>query len=519
MSLDVDDEFVVDDNKTGPALCLPGLDEAVDTKVVKNPSDELTVAGALGAIACRDMYADCYFLCGSGREQRRVPAHRIVLAASSDVFEAMLYPLVFPEDEKTTTDKAKIEETKTDSAKLSEKEVKKDTSAKSSLPCLEKKDDVMEIELPTVKPVAFRLMLQCVYGDSANIRAEDLPELIGLAKRFNLESVRMLCLQFMEEGVTVDNACTMFENAEKLLGDPTIALPFIEGNALEVFNSAGFDTLSKARLMYLLKSDRLGIDEIDVYKAVLRWGSVECRRQGMKDIPDNKKKVLKDVVQLVRFPLMTMEEIATNVSPTQMLSPEQMLDLFTYVGRPETSKKNKIKSQFPTKPRTGAVDKWSLDPTFKSSSLTLSNNNMTCALTSGSYSAIVGTVSWTKGQHAWRVTRDTGGTQWMILGVSKYQSHQDQSYSCSDVWAISGSNQSYYGGTSGSCTSNLSGGPLDCLLDCDAGSFAIINLSNSQRMDFTVPKNQPLCPHFGPYSTAQITVKPIRVKDFGKKSS
>jgi hypothetical protein len=45
-------------------------------------------------------FADVYFLVGTGKDQRRIPAHRVVLAAASDIFEAMLSPVVFPEDVK-----------------------------------------------------------------------------------------------------------------------------------------------------------------------------------------------------------------------------------------------------------------------------------------------------------------------------------------------------------------------------------------------------------------------------------
>jgi hypothetical protein len=75
-----------------------------------------------------------------------------------------------------------------------------------------------------------------------------------------LESLRLLCLTFMEEGVTADNACKLFETADKLyvtlrstsfmhhlfidnngnrLQEKSLALAFIEENAEEVAKTPG----------------------------------------------------------------------------------------------------------------------------------------------------------------------------------------------------------------------------------------------------------------------------------------
>lgn len=52
------------------------------------------------------------------------------------------------------------------------------------------------------------------------------------------------------------------------------------------------------------------------------------------------------------------------------------------------------------------------------------SQNLSLPHLSGSYphlppllSALQGTVAWTKGKHAWRITRDVGNTQWLLVGM------------------------------------------------------------------------------------------------------
>jgi len=472
-----------------------GLDKDKEEEKEKNPSDALTVAGALAAIAGREKFADVYFLVGEGKDQRRIPAHRVVLAASSDIFEAMLYPTDFPDD------------------KVADKKGEKDD--KSAL--LSTDDKEKEIEISDVKPAIFRTLLAAVYGDTADIKADELPELIIAAKKFQLEGLRLLCVQFMEEGVTVDSACKLFENAHKMLNEKNFGLSFIEENATEIVASPSFDTLSKGRLMDILKSNRLSIDEIDLFKGVLRWATTECKRQNLKDTVESKKKVLEDIIPIIRFPLMAMEDVATFVSPSGMLESNQLLEIFTYLGQPE-SKKPRV--SFPSTARAGAVDKWSLDNNMKSSYVTLSNKNMTARNTNSQHSYCNGTHEFKKGVHCWRVTRDQGPTQWFGVGVCRKQALNDSApFNDASFYGLSGSNQKYFAGQNQTSTTNFATGPIDVQLDCDQGTLVVINLSTSQRADVTgIPRNTPLVPSFCPHSNQQISIKPIKVREFGRRT-
>lgn len=63
-------------------------------------------------------------------------------------------------------------------------------------------------------------------------------------------------------------------------------------------------------LVAVLERDTLGIREVRLFNAVVRWSEAECQRQQLQATPENKRKVLGKALGLIRFPLMTIEEFA-----------------------------------------------------------------------------------------------------------------------------------------------------------------------------------------------------------------
>lgn len=60
----------------------------------------------------------------------------------------------------------------------------------------------------------------------------------------------------------------------------------------------------------MLERDTLGIREVRLFNAVVRWSEAECQRQQLQVTPESKRKVLGKALGLIRFPLMTIEEFA-----------------------------------------------------------------------------------------------------------------------------------------------------------------------------------------------------------------
>lgn len=74
--------------------------------------------------------------------------------------------------------------------------------------------------------------------------------------------------------------------------------------------SSALDTL-----VAVLERDTLGVREVRLFSAAVRWAEAEAHRQQLQPTPENKRKVLGKALSLIRFPLMTIEEFAAGDFP------------------------------------------------------------------------------------------------------------------------------------------------------------------------------------------------------------
>jgi len=113
-----------------------------------------------------------------------------------------------------------------------------------------------------------------------DIDPANLAPLINLAQKYQIEKLQILCTEFMEKDVTVENACELFEMAPKLLGEEEFALPFIRENMEEILQTESFMQLSPSRLEYLIRDDSLCVDEIALFKALKEWAKGQIKKKG-----------------------------------------------------------------------------------------------------------------------------------------------------------------------------------------------------------------------------------------------
>ncbi|NWH58306.1 BTBD2 protein, partial [Aleadryas rufinucha] len=215
-----------------------------------------------------EVLSDVHFLVGKGRGSQRIPAHRFVLAVGSAVFDAM-----FNGGMATTS---------------------------------------TEIELPDVEPAAFLALLKFLYSDEVQIGPETVMTTLYTAKKYAVPALEAHCVEFLKKNLRADNAFMLLTQA-RLFDEPQLAslcLENIDKNTSDAINAEGFTDIDLDTLVAVLERDTLGIREVRLFNAVVRWSEAECQRQQLQVIPENKRKVLGKALSLIRFPLMTIEEFA-----------------------------------------------------------------------------------------------------------------------------------------------------------------------------------------------------------------
>jgi len=266
-----------------------------------------------------------------------------------------------------------------------------------------------------VNPELFSKLLQCLYTDDVTTSVEEAPELIKLAGRFHYDVLRMICVDLMQSEVKLEDVCATFATGVQQLGVQTFGLAFIEENSTEVFETQGWLDLPRECVAIILKSNSLSAEEIEVFTALDNWAAAECKRQKQKPTAENKKEIMGDLLQLIRFPLMEMQDVVTKLQPAGYLSSQELLTLFTYFG---ASKENKPKILWNSKPReaSGGIPCWD-----KGGTTVLSNKDRStaCNPSIGSWNsnAFISKIKKTKTYIAYSFKiENIGGSRYTMVG-------------------------------------------------------------------------------------------------------
>lgn len=248
-------------------------------------------------------FSDVTFIVGERKKE--IKAHRIVLAASSTVFSAMLYPNKLEQVSLVTP---------------------------------------LKITLPDVHEYMFDALMECMYTNNIDPDPERALAYISLSKRYDVGKMHAIYTDILEDSISVSNVCKMFNDAPVVLGDANFGLDFIKDNAKLVFKSEGFLELEASRLKYLLKQTDLKIAEIDILTAVILWAKEQVVLQDPDADPDSEKsaplvkKNISPMLKLIRFPMFKMLDFSKFIHEWDFLDVEDTFELFTYI----TCKKAKV---------------------------------------------------------------------------------------------------------------------------------------------------------------------------------
>ncbi|KAJ8401182.1 hypothetical protein AAFF_G00387640 [Aldrovandia affinis] len=227
----------------------------------------------LGALVPGEDYSDVTFIV----EEKRFPAHRVILAARCHYFRALLYG-----------------------------------GMKESQP-------QAEVPLEETRSEAFSMLLQYLYTGRASLssaREEVLLDFLGLAHRYGLQPLEDSTSEFLRTVLHTHNVCLVFDVASLYCLSTLSAAccAYMDRHAPEVLASDGFLTLSKPALLTVVRRDSFAASEKDIFQALCRW----CRHNGEGSA--------QEVMSAVRLPLMSLTEMLNVVRPSGLLSPDDLLD-------------------------------------------------------------------------------------------------------------------------------------------------------------------------------------------------
>ncbi|XP_041774053.1 BTB/POZ domain-containing protein 9 [Anopheles merus] len=218
-------------------------------------------------------YSDVTFIV----EGQRIPAHRVILAARSEYFRALLY--------------GGLQETK---------------------------QDEITLNIPLM---AFRCLLKYIYSGSMSLmqmKEEHLLDTLGLANQYGFADLEMAISDYLRQVLSLGNVCAILDAARLFALDGLTAVchSFMDRNAADILQHESFRHLSLDSLCSLLLRDSFFAREVEIFQAVFDW--CRCNADTVPNVDV--------VVGKVRFELMSLEELLTVVRPSGILDPDRLLD-------------------------------------------------------------------------------------------------------------------------------------------------------------------------------------------------
>lgn len=243
-------------------------------------------------------WSDCKFIVGTEPHQQAFDGHKVFLAMSSPVFEAMFF------------------------GGMAEKEG--------------------PIHIFDVQPEGFKALLEYIYSDKINLRSFDQAcELCYVAKKYMLPHLVRECTKYIWKDICPDNACRAFEFA-KLFEEPDLmekSLEVISSKTKEVLSESSFEEVELATVQAVLDQEELNIDsEMELFDALQRWAVRECARKGLP-ASDGKavRSVLHGSVGKIRFLTLTPSQFAERPAVSQLLSQDEAFAILVNISSPNTT--------------------------------------------------------------------------------------------------------------------------------------------------------------------------------------
>uniref|UniRef100_A0A914ID39 BTB domain-containing protein n=1 Tax=Globodera rostochiensis TaxID=31243 RepID=A0A914ID39_GLORO len=247
--------------------------------------------------------ADVHFLVGGGDEKELLPAHKAILIAASDVFDAM-----FPFDARNADPSKKIK----------------------------------PVEVPDVEVGAFKAMLSFIYADDVSgLNGDNAISVLYAAKKYDLPELVNLCLNFPISKLS--NIFFAFDETR-----------ILEGNAYTLILTEAFLQIDQKLLCDILDRDELMIsEEIAIWNAALRWADEKCRQNGKEPSAANRRAMLGPALFKIRFPLISQDDFRDNIVLSGVLTDAEKLNIVLYLhySRPDRALPEPYKLHFPTNGR------------------------------------------------------------------------------------------------------------------------------------------------------------------------
>ena len=190
------------------------------------------------------------------------------------------------------------------------------------------------VHLSDTNEESLQEFLRYLYTDECNLSTDNAMFVLYLAKKYIVPSLAEKCTEFLEANLASENVFILLKQAVRFVEEELVkkCWDLIDLNTADVVASDAFVDVDKATLAELVKRESLNVQEVDLFKAVLKWSEAECSIKEIEANPKNKRAVMGNAIYQIRFASMTPQEFAQNTSQSGILTPEEIIFFYDNIG-------------------------------------------------------------------------------------------------------------------------------------------------------------------------------------------
>lgn len=276
------------------------------------------------------------------------------------------------------------------------------------------------IPIPNIEQETFLLLMEYLYTGRVIITQENIMSLLPVVDQFDVTELRSKCYEFLVKRLDYNNVCTMLIEAQqgkyKFNCDELISccLKFIEKFATDVVQSDTFLEMQERVLLEMIQSDNLVIDELELFKGIIRWG-LHKKKKTKKTLYETVSKLIPHI----RLPLIDGKSLLRIVRPTNVVPFDLYLEALEFASAPDhvTPVGKKYKERLSLGFNLEVLPKYKHD-------FLITNNGKTIEKVTGSEwenGKVFGDKKLTSGRHYWEIKidiidNDGSGT---VFGITK----------------------------------------------------------------------------------------------------
>ena len=225
-----------------------------------------------------------------------VPAHKLLLAAKSPVFNAMF--------------------------------------------CGELAKQEHSINLPDCEYEGLLEFLRFLYTEKVYLSGMNVMQVLYLAEKYMVPNLTKRCNSFLNLNLDTSNVFSVLEHADFFSNDHLASdcWYFVDKNAKDVLSSAEFLAIERSVLENVVARDTSNVEEVVLFKAVDCWAVKECERQNLEAEGPVKRLLLGDeVIKNIHFPVMRKDLFMDVVIRSNILTKEEGYNITEYLSSPENA--------------------------------------------------------------------------------------------------------------------------------------------------------------------------------------